>query len=193
MRFVRGISAVRFSCVKWLFLQAFWLTVVRSGLRTEKLRTFTAVRIEWKILVEKFKNRTNVPNNPASYNFKLTMAKKKIPANYTEGRSWYILVFSDNSAHIMGPKGYYNVRESSQLIATLNQINSAHSIPSYLFQINFNIIFPSTTRSSKWSLHVSQPNPSVMYRPPPHLVLYSVARIIFGDCTTIMQVLIMTF
>jgi hypothetical protein len=72
----------------------------------------------------------------------------------------------------MGPKVYYHVREISPLIATLNQINSAHSIPSYLFHIHLNIIFPSTTMPSKWSFHVSQPNPSAIYPPPQTLPLF---------------------
>jgi hypothetical protein len=71
------------------------------------------------------------------------------------------------SYYIMGPKSYYHVSERSPLIATLNQINSGHPIPSYLFQIHLNIIFPSTTPSSKRSLHVSQPNSSDIYLSPP--------------------------
>jgi hypothetical protein len=47
---------------------------------------------------------------------------------------------------------HYRVHTSPTLVPVLSQINTVHTIPSYLFKIYFNTVYPPTTRSSKWSL-----------------------------------------
>jgi len=73
-------------------------------------------------------------------------------------------------------KFYCRVHKSPPLVLTLSQINPAHAFPTNLFKIRSNIIYPSTFRSSKWSLslrfapskkrymHLS--SPSYVFRAP---------------------------
>jgi hypothetical protein len=44
----------------------------------------------------------------------------------------------------MEPKGLYRVHINPPLIPILSQINSIHTIPSYLSKIHFNIVHPPT-------------------------------------------------
>jgi hypothetical protein len=48
----------------------------------------------------------------------------------------------------------YRDHNSPLLFSVLSQINPVHALPSWCFNINFNIMFPSTSRSSKWSVSV---------------------------------------
>jgi len=50
------------------------------------------------------------------------------------------------------PKVCYRVHKSPPLFPTLRQMHPVHNLPPYFPDINCNIIFPSTSMSSKWSL-----------------------------------------
>ena len=53
------------------------------------------------------------------------------------------------------------------------QTQLVHMIPSYFFNINFNIIIPSTRKSSKWSLlHVSSQSPACIYFSTIHAIYF---------------------
>jgi len=43
-------------------------------------------------------------------------------------------------------------RQVYRVHSTLSQVNSDDILANYLFTINFNIVFPPTTISPKWSL-----------------------------------------
>ena len=62
------------------------------------------------------------------------------------------LTYSRNSPHFMEPEGSHHVHNSPQLSHILSQITPFHVFPPYFFKIPFNIILPSTPRSSKWSV-----------------------------------------
>jgi hypothetical protein len=48
-------------------------------------------------------------------------------------------------------KVHYRIHKIPPTVPVLNQINPVHDLPTNFFQINFNIIFLPTPRSSKWS------------------------------------------
>ena len=51
--------------------------------------------------------------------------------------------------NLLNPNGHYDACKKPPLILTLRQINSAHVFLTYFFKNNFNIILPTTCRSSK--------------------------------------------
>ena len=48
-----------------------------------------------------------------------------------------------------------------------SEVNSIHALPFYIITVNFNIILPFTSRSSKWSLSLSFPHQSPVCNSPP--------------------------
>ena len=77
------------------------------------------------------------------------------------------------------PKVRYRIHNSLPLAPVLSQINPVRASPSHLLNCHFNIILPSTTRSSKWCLFLRSPNQnpvcifplSVLHAPPISLFL----------------------
>jgi hypothetical protein len=54
--------------------------------------------------------------------------------------------------HVVKPEANNRVCRSPPLVPILSQTNPFRTIPSYLSKIKFNIILPSTFRSSQWSI-----------------------------------------
>jgi hypothetical protein len=64
---------------------------------------------------------------------------------------WTNDIFLTNKS-FQNPKVHYHIHNSPQHRPILRDINSVYAASSYFLQIYFNIILPSTSRSSKWSL-----------------------------------------
>ena len=59
-------------------------------------------------------------------------------------------------------KFHYRVHNSSPFVPILGQINPVHALSSLLFNTHFNIIFPSTRGSYKFSLSFKFPHPNTV-------------------------------
>jgi len=62
---------------------------------------------------------------------------------------------------LYNPKVYYSVHKSPLLVPIISQMHTVHIFPIYFPKIHSNIIFPSTHRSSKWSLSFTSSNQNI--------------------------------
>jgi len=117
-----------------------------------------------------------VPINPPLFPIQADRPNNKLTNSMHQGPSWEASVFSPSQEIIFilwNPEVYYSIHKSLPL-PILNKSDPIHVSPSYLLKIHFNIVFPTTPKSSEWSLylkslHQTSPVPHTRYMPcPPH-------------------------
>ena len=70
---------------------------------------------------------------------------------------------------VWNPKVRYRIHKCRPPLRILSQLDPVHTHTSHFPTIHFNIIFPSTSGSSKWSLTLRCPNQNPVYTSPlPH-------------------------
>ena len=63
-----------------------------------------------------------------------------------------------SSFFLWDPNVHYHVHNSPPLVPVSIHINPVHGLPSFFSNIHFNIIFPSSSTSSKWLLSLRFPH-----------------------------------
>ena len=67
----------------------------------------------------------------------------------------------------MEPKGFSPCSQQQAIVSILGHVNPIHPSPFHFLNIRFNIFFPSTPGSSKWSL--SHRSPHLSHNIPIHI------------------------
>ena len=94
-----------------------------------------------------------------------------------------------NSPHVWDPKVHYRIHKCPPPALILSQLDPAHTPTFHFLKIHINIILPSTSGSSQWSLSLRIPHqnpvhpsplPHTRHMPRPSILLVFTTRTIFG-------------
>ena len=83
------------------------------------------------------------------------------------------------------PKVYHRIHKCSPSVTILSQINPVHSCSHYFLSICFNIIIPSTSRSSSCSISLRFPHQSLYANLISHIRVTCLAYLIILDLLTL--------
>lgn len=115
----------------------------------------------------------------------ITLARKKLIGTQSCLKTLHFFSSSIYFLHSIVSRFHYRVYKSPKLGPALSQMNPVHTLSFYLFYFQFNIIFKSKPRSSKWSFPSGFPSKNLhafLFSPhtrhiPNHLKRYHASQV----------------